>query len=102
LNMVKPYLAMVGLKDYKPHLHSSAAGGSLTWECVMAGQGGVTWGTVFAELAALGFAGPCSVHAEFEAPAHAPHLFMEMARADIIYFKQMRDAAMAARSETTA
>lgn len=102
LNMVKPYLAMVGLKDYKPRLRTSDAGGSLTWECVMAGQGGVTWGAVFAELAALGFSGPCSVHAEFEAPAHAPHLFMEMARADIIYFKQMRDTAMAARSETTA
>lgn len=102
LGMVKPYLAMVGLKDYKPHLHATDAGGALTWECVMAGQGGVTWGNVFAELTALGFSGPCSVHAEFEPPAHASHLFMEMARADFIYFKQMRDAALRARAGAAA
>jgi sugar phosphate isomerase/epimerase len=95
--MVKPYLAMVGLKDYKPHLHTGEVDGSLTWECVLAGQGGVQWRAVFAELAKMNFQGPCSVHAEFEPPRHAPHLFLEMARADIIYFKQLRDEAVHAR-----
>jgi sugar phosphate isomerase/epimerase len=96
LAMVKPYLAMVGLKDYKPHLHTGEVEGALTWECVLAGQGGVQWRTVFSELAKLNFGGPCSVHAEFEPPKHAPHLFLEMAKADIIYFKQLRDAAVSA------
>ena len=98
LAMAKQYLAMIALKDFRPHLqvapNEPLAQGALDWECVMAGQGGVKWNTVFAELAALGFQGPCSVHAEFEAPKHAPHLFMEMARADVTYFKAQRDAAI--------
>ncbi len=100
LAMVKPYLAMVGLKDYKPHLHTGEVDGSLTWECVLAGQGGVPWRTVLAGLAKIDFQGPCSVHAEFEAPRHAPHLFLEMARADVTYFKQLRDAAVADHAGT--
>jgi sugar phosphate isomerase/epimerase len=98
LAMAKQHLAMMALKDFRPQLHLGDAQalpqGLLEWECVMAGQGGVPWSTVFAELAKLGFQGPCSVHAEFEAPKGAPHLFMEMANADVTYFKAQRDAAV--------
>src|SRR5665811_1102548 len=59
--------------------------GALTWECVLAGQGGVKWSSVFGELAKVNFQGPCSVHAEFEPPRNAPHLFLEMVKADILY-----------------
>ena len=93
LSMVKPYLAMVGLKDYRPHLQTAGLDGSLAWECVLAGHGGVTWSSVFAELARLDFQGPGSVHAEFEPPRHAPGMFLEMVKADILYFKHMRAAA---------
>jgi sugar phosphate isomerase/epimerase len=94
LAMAKQYLSMIALKDFRPHLHSGETEGTLTWEVVLAGQGGVPWRTVFDELARMQFQGPCTVHAEFEAPKHAPHLFLEMAKADITYFKLLRDAAV--------
>ncbi len=98
LAMAKQYISMLGLKDYKPHHQIVNVGepeGKLNWECVLAGQGGVSWSVVFGELAKINFHGPCSVHAEFEAPRHAAHLFLEMAKADVTYFKLKRDAALA-------
>jgi len=99
LAMAARYLSMIGLKDYRPALHTGETEGSLKWDCVLAGQGGVSWSVVFRELAKAGFQGPCSVHAEFEAPKHAPHLFLEMAKADVTYFKMKRDEAVAAVSK---
>ncbi|MCC6443198.1 MAG: sugar phosphate isomerase/epimerase [Armatimonadetes bacterium] len=95
LAMAKQYLSIVALKDFRPHFQPGAEEGGIHWECVLAGQGGVPWGTVFKELVRSGFDGPCSVHAEFEIPKHAPHLFLEMAKADVAYFKMKRDAALA-------
>ena len=91
LAMVKPYLAMVGLKDYKPILQPSGDEQKLQWECVPAGQGGVAWGEVFRLLVKEGFAGPCSVHAEFNAPPGAS--FVKMAQAEVAYLKRKRDIA---------
>jgi sugar phosphate isomerase/epimerase len=92
LAMVKPYLAMVGLKDYKPILQPSGDEQKLQWECVPAGQGGVAWGEVFRLLAKDGFAGPCSVHAEFSAPPGAS--FVKMVQAEVAYLKRKRDTAL--------
>jgi len=92
LAMVKPYLAMVGLKDYKPILQPSGDEQKLQWECVPAGQGGVAWGEVFRLLAKDGFAGPCSVHAEFTVPAGAS--FAKMVQAEVAYLKRKRDSAI--------
>lgn len=89
LAMVKPYLAMVGLKDFKPHLETSADEHKIRWECVPAGQGGVAWGEVFRLLAREGFTGPCSVHAEFTTPPGAS--FVKMVQAEVAYFKKKRD-----------
>jgi sugar phosphate isomerase/epimerase len=96
--MVREYLAMIGLKDCRPHFHPGQEEGSVQWEWVLAGQGGVNWGVVFQELSRIGFQGPCSVHTEFEVPKHAPSLFMEMAKADVTYFKMKRDAALSGSS----
>ncbi len=93
LAMVKPYLAMVGLKDYKPVLQPSGDEQKLTWECVPAGQGGVAWGEVFRLLAKEGFRGPCSVHAEFTAPPGAS--FAKMVENEVAYLKKKRDSALA-------
>lgn len=91
LAMVKPYLAMVGLKDYKPTLQPSGHEQKLHWECVPAGQGGVAWGEVFRLLTKEGFRGPCSVHAEFTVPAGAS--LAKMVQTEVAYFKKKRDAA---------
>lgn len=93
LAMVKPYLAMVGLKDFKPMLQPSGDEHRLRWQCVPAGQGGVAWSEVFRLLAKEGFAGPCSVHAEFEAPSGAS--FVKMVQAEVAYFRKKRDGALA-------
>lgn len=93
LAMVKPYLAMVGLKDYKPTLQQSGDEQKLVWECVPAGQGGVAWSEVFRLLAKEGFTGPCSVHAEFTVPPGTS--FVKMVQAEVAYLKRKRNAAVA-------
>jgi sugar phosphate isomerase/epimerase len=93
LAMVRPYLSMVGFKDYKPTLHAVGDEHRLGWECVPAGQGGVAWSEVFRLLTKEGFAGPCSVHTEFTAPAGTS--FVKMVQAEVAYLKRKRDMATA-------
>jgi sugar phosphate isomerase/epimerase len=93
--MAGRYLSMVALKDCRPRWRPDVDEGRVEWDWVLAGQGGVEWGTVFSTLTRAGFVGPCSVHAEFEVPRHAPGLFLEMVRADVAYFRAKRDAARA-------
>jgi sugar phosphate isomerase/epimerase len=94
LSMARQYFSTIALKDCRPHFQPGEEG-AVSWQWVLAGQGGVQWSAVFGELARVGFQGPCTVHAEFEVPKHAPHLFMEMAKADVTYFKAKRDVALA-------
>jgi sugar phosphate isomerase/epimerase len=60
--MAMPRLKMVALKDF----YWNKAGGkwTLTW-CAL-GQGMVNWSEVFKTLAAAKFAGPISLHVEYE------------------------------------
>lgn len=96
LATVWPHLAMVALKDCRPRWRPEGDEGRIEWEWVLAGQGGVRWGRVFERLVHAGFDGPCSVHAEFAVPGHAPRLFAEMVRADVAYFRGKRREARAA------
>lgn len=93
--MVGPYLTMVSLKDTRPRWRPEGDEGRLEWEWGLAGQGGVAWSTVFRTLAKAGFGGPCSVHAEFAVPPHAPEMLVPMVKADLAYFRAKRDAALA-------
>jgi len=96
LAMTRTYLAMVSVKDVRPRWQPNGDEGSVQWDWGIAGEGGVEWNEVFSLLVGAGYAGPCSVHAEFRVPNHAPGLFREMVRADVAYFKAKRDAAVAA------
>lgn len=93
LAIVKPYLAMVGLKDFKPILRPIGDEHKIDWHCVPAGQGGVAWSEVFRLLAKEGFAGPCSVHTEFVVPAGAS--FVKMVQVEVAYLRKKRDTALA-------
>ncbi len=93
LAIVRPYLAMVGLKDMKPFLQPSGDEQKLTWDVVPAGQGGVAWGEVFRLLAKEGFSGPCSIHTEFHAPSESA--FVKMVQAEVAYLRKKRDSALA-------
>jgi sugar phosphate isomerase/epimerase len=63
-NMVMPRLKMVALKDF--YWEKGADGKWKTRWCPM-GQGMVDWNRVFAGFAAAKFAGPYSLHLEYEA-----------------------------------
>ena len=60
------YLTCVSLKDFNLHRGEKANHGVKSRDVVEAGLGMVDWTSVFAELKALEFDGPASIHCEFE------------------------------------
>lgn len=66
--IVKKFLSMVGLKDVLLTREVKSGHGKAGVKWVPAGEGMVDWTAVFTELARIGFAGPLSVHCEFEVP----------------------------------
>lgn len=66
LAVVRPWLQAVSLKDVLLQRRDANGHGAVEVEWVTAGRGMVDWTAVWAGLDAAGFAGLCSVHAEFE------------------------------------
>lgn len=84
--MVKRYLSIVALKDVRLE-RAEENGHGLSRTCwVPAGQGMVNWTAFFAELARLNFAGPFSIHTEFEV---APDAFMRMLKQEVVFYRKM-------------
>jgi sugar phosphate isomerase/epimerase len=88
--IVNHYLSIVALKDVLLERQPVNGHGKAAARWVPAGEGMVDWTAVFAELRRLKFAGPLSVHCEFEAPAEA---FMALVRREFAFFKHMRNSA---------
>jgi len=91
LGMVRNWLAAVALKDVLPHREDAGDEGRVGHHWVTAGQGVVAWSKVFAELHAIGFAGPLSVHCEYE--AKDPADFQAKLGPEIAYFRGKVDKA---------
>jgi sugar phosphate isomerase/epimerase len=86
--MVRPYLAIVGLKDVIKARVEKNGHGAYRLDWVPAGEGMVDWTAVFAELARIGFDGPLSVHCEFPVPEAS---FDAAVRREVQFLKRMRD-----------
>jgi sugar phosphate isomerase/epimerase len=85
LAMVKEYLSIVALKDVLPVREEKNGHGSRKNLWVRAGEGVVDWTEVFANLSAVGFSGPMSVHCEFEVP---PDQFEDALRREVAFFRK--------------
>ena len=87
LEIVKPYLHLIALKDAVWSVERHAAGhGSRKLVFPAAGEGFVDFTTVFADLQRVGFDGVCSVHCEFM--DQKDPLFDEMVRREIGFFRR--------------
>jgi sugar phosphate isomerase/epimerase len=64
--MVKKYLSIIALKDVLLVREEKNNHGKKVCQWVTAGKGMVDWTAVFSELVRIGFAGPLSIHCEFE------------------------------------
>jgi sugar phosphate isomerase/epimerase len=67
--MARGWLSLMALKDAKLTRVEKNGHGSLRMEWVPAGEGIVDWTFVFETLAAEGYDGPATIHAEFEGVA---------------------------------
>ncbi len=90
--MVRRYLSIVSLKDVWVGRTAQGDHGAKAIRWVPAGEGVVDWSAVFAELVQVRFAGPLTIHCEFEV---APHAFDETFAREVGFFRRMRDAALA-------
>jgi sugar phosphate isomerase/epimerase len=91
VGMVKPYLAIVGLKDVVKARVERNGHGAYQLDWVPAGQGMVDWTAVFTELARVGFDGPLSVHCEF--PTTEASFDTAIGR-EVRFLKSMRDGVV--------
>lgn len=66
--MVKPWLALLAVKDVNLTRIEKNGHGSVRRDWVEAGQGCVDWTDVFAVLGKIGYDGPVSIHCEFKVP----------------------------------
>ena len=85
--MTRGRLAAIGLKDSLLTRGERNGHGTKEHAFVLAGEGMVDWTGVFQTLVAEGFAGPLTVHCEFEVP---PDRFLASVQADIDFFKRVR------------
>jgi len=68
LAMVRDWLSIVALKDVLLTREEKDGHGSRVVNWVEAGRGMVDWSDVFAQLAAVGYDGPLTIHCEFKVP----------------------------------
>lgn len=86
VGMVRDYLAIVALKDVLVSREPSGDEGKRRAQWVPAGEGCVAWSEVFAELARVGFDGPLSIHAEYQAETPEEHL--ARLKPEVEYFRK--------------
>lgn len=92
VSIVRPWLAAVALKDVMIDRIAHDNHGSRRRRWCLAGDGVVNWTQVFDTLAMARFAGPLSVHAEFEAPPGADAIALTEREAR--WMRAARDAAL--------
>lgn len=85
IGMVKPWLALVALKDVALNRNVCANHGQTKPVWTRAGEGMVDWTYTFNCLKQAGFDGPCSVHCEFKATI--PDNFPQNAAREIDFFR---------------
>lgn len=86
LNIAKPYLAVVALKDFiREHVSKD---GQRIWDKATRrlGWGIVDWPTTIATLTAMKFAGPISIHAEYEEDAET---VLDLTRTDVRFVRSL-------------
>ena len=93
VGMVREYLAIVALKDVLVSREPSGDEGKRRTRWVPAGEGCVPWSEVFAELARVGFDGPLTIHAEYQ--AETPEEHRAKLKPEVEYFRKKRDACAA-------
>lgn len=87
LEIVKPYLRLIALKDALWNVERHTAGhGIRKLVFPAAGEGFVDFTTVFADLKRIGFDGVCSVHCE--CMDQKDPLFVERVRQEVGFFKR--------------
>jgi sugar phosphate isomerase/epimerase len=86
VSMVRKHLAAVALKDVLISRQPNGDEGRKKLDWVPAGEGLVAWSEVFAELRRIQFAGPVSVHCEFETTG--PDDFRAKMAREIAYFRR--------------
>jgi sugar phosphate isomerase/epimerase len=96
LGMVKGYLSAIGMKDVALLREVKKGHGTRRNEWTPAGQGMVDWTTVFADLLAVGYDGPLSVHCEFEVPAEEVDATL---RREVRFFRETIQLAQSASRE---
>lgn len=85
LAMIRPYLAIVAVKDVLLERVETNGHGSIKTSWVRAGQGVVDWTRSFALLKTLPFDGPVSIHCEFEV---APERLDAATRGEVAFFRR--------------
>lgn len=86
LAMVRDYMSIVALKDVLRVREEKNGHGSVRNEWVCAGEGMVDWTQVFADLKSVGFAGPTTIHCEFEVP---PEQFEDSLKREAAFFRKL-------------
>ena len=82
--MMKDYLSIIALKDVLLMREETNVHGRKACRMVPAGEGMVDWTAVFTDLKRIRFAGPLSVHCEFEVP---PEHFMQSVKREVEFFR---------------
>lgn len=85
IGMVRPWLALIALKDVAITRAEQNGHGSPKPVWTLAGNGMVDWTHVFDALDKAGFDGPCSVHCEFRSAI--PDHFHENAQREVDFFR---------------
>jgi sugar phosphate isomerase/epimerase len=90
LSMVREYLCAIGVKDGF-HAHKLGADPAYEHQFAKLGEGSVHWRTAVRALSEAGFAGPWSVHTEYEVDGSeaAPAQIEEMARDDVSFLRRL-------------
>ncbi len=86
VSLAGEYLACVSLKDVLLERIERHGHGAKKQSWVEAGQGLVDWTAVFAALRQAAYAGPLSVHCEFEVP---PERFDAAVRREVAFFRKL-------------
>jgi sugar phosphate isomerase/epimerase len=94
--MVEKYLSSVALKDVALGRTATTTHGRAVPDWTPAGQGMVNWTAVFATLVSRGFAGPLSVHCEYEFP---PEESEQALHGEVQFFREALNRAQQARGE---
>jgi sugar phosphate isomerase/epimerase len=89
--MVRPYLSIIGLKDFLLTRVEANGHGRAEAQVVPAGKGMVDWTAVFDTLYQSDFIGPLSVHCEYEVAG--PQHFFDLLKAEVRFFKQYLEKA---------